>query len=123
MKIRKFVLACTVLGLVSSLYAADTNKKIEGYHKAMKTLEKKTVRALKKCQDEATCVASEYDKFVGKRYKLVSSKLHVRPKHFKRVAKKTLRVESQCIKTTPADANICFENSDKEMTSAVSSLT
>lgn len=118
----KALAACLVSTLASSVYAIDTNKKIESYHKEMKSLEKKTSCALKNCNEKAECIDTKYNTFVSKRDKLVKSKLHVKLKYFKRVAKKTLKSEHKGIQSTSFDASSCFDKSDSEIETAISSL-
>jgi len=109
--------------LFSSLNAHDLNIQLKSFSKAVKKLEKRTLRTLKECNLDSLCVKSEYYDFVSKREKLVKSKLHIRTKHFKRVAKKTLKIESKCIVSTPNLAETCFQESDEEVLVAVMSLT
>ena len=123
MKIDILISTALILAFSVSLSMADTNQRTRDYHNAMKKLEKKTVRALSSCHEEAGCVDNEYSRFVQKRNKLVKSKLKITLTHFERVTKKTLKKESTCVRSSPTEAQGCFEASDAKTEKMVAALS
>jgi len=123
MKLNKLLVTCLVVALSSSLFAVERSSSVRSYLKAMKKLEKKTVKTLRSCNVNELCVDTEYKDFEVKRENVMKYKLHIRPRNFKQLAKRTLMNEYMCILNNSKNANACFEKSDEEITKVVNALT
>jgi len=122
MKVAKVTLSIIILASCTCLNAGD-QRLIRSFDRAMKTLEKKTVRALGNCNTESSSVNFEYKVYKKKRDRLVQKELQVKPRFFNKITKKALITESTCIKTTPSQAKSCFDRSSPHTHSAAASLT
>jgi len=120
---KKLILGCILLSFSLSLSASDSHVNLKEYHKAITKLQNKTASALTHCNNKMECVDSTYDTFIEKREKTLRMKLQLTIRHFRKLAKKTLKKEAKCIKKSPSKVDECFKKYQGDFYDIIASIS